>query len=165
MAGDWIKMRGNLEGSPKVHKLAAWFFMPEAEVISLLYRVASWFQRSGKYGKMELPESAFDRHMMVDGLAERLMELGWLGSNRGVITLHEFCTVSTERKSFGVAVRARVLGAGACAACGSTGKLEIDHKTPISRGGSCDDSNLQALCVPCNRSKGRKTDAEWRAAR
>ncbi len=41
------------------------------------------------------------------------------------------------------------------------GLVEIDHVIPISRGGSSDDDNLQALCTPCNRSKGTKTLEEW----
>lgn len=44
--------------------------------------------------------------------------------------------------------------------------LEIDHKIPVSRGGTNDDDNLVAACRTCNRAKGDMTDsefAEWRA--
>ncbi len=37
----------------------------------------------------------------------------------------------------------------------------IDHKTPLSRGGSNWPRNLQLLCQPCNGSKGTKTQREW----
>ena len=47
-----------------------------------------------------------------------------------------------------------------CQYCGRTAKddikLEIDHITPICRGGTSDDSNLITACMPCNRSKGGK---------
>lgn len=42
---------------------------------------------------------------------------------------------------------------GACQCCGSTFDLEYDHITPFSCGGSSDASNIQLLCLPCNRSK------------
>lgn len=53
---------------------------------------------------------------------------------------------------------------GACA--GLTCKVSlaayhVDHKTPISRGGSNWPKNLQLLCAFCNISKGAKTQREW----
>lgn len=42
--------------------------------------------------------------------------------------------------------------------------LEIDHKTPLSRGGADDFSNLAAACRPCNQGKGNMTEAEFRAS-
>ena len=46
-----------------------------------------------------------------------------------------------------------------------SGAFELDHKVPISRGGSNQASNLQVLCLPCHdgKSDGNFTDAEWRA--
>ncbi len=52
---------------------------------------------------------------------------------------------------------------GGLCLCGKTlFKHHIDHKTPISRGGSNNPSNLQLLCQPCNDRKGAKTMDEWR---
>jgi hypothetical protein len=34
------------------------------------------------------------------------------------------------------------------------GELEVDHITPVSRGGGNTMDNLQTLCKPCNRGKG-----------
>ena len=42
--------------------------------------------------------------------------------------------------------------------------MEVDHSLPRSRGGTDHPDNLQLLCSGCNRSKGDKTMAEWRAA-
>lgn len=61
---------------------------------------------------------------------------------------------------------------GECARCGcrlgarpSEREFEVDHITPLSRGGSNWPHNLQLLCTPeanaCNRSKGNKTPAEY----
>lgn len=40
-----------------------------------------------------------------------------------------------------------------CAACNADKNLEVDHKIPISQGGTGDPSNLQILCRQCNRRK------------
>lgn len=36
-------------------------------------------------------------------------------------------------------------------------KLTLDHITPVCRGGSSKDSNLQTMCKRCNMLKGNKT--------
>jgi 5-methylcytosine-specific restriction endonuclease McrA len=46
-----------------------------------------------------------------------------------------------------------------CLCCGMQEpdiELTVDHVVPISLGGSSDISNLQPLCLPCNRSKHNK---------
>lgn len=48
--------------------------------------------------------------------------------------------------------------------CGSdflTVPFEIDHKLPVSRGGTSEPSNLQLLCCHCNQEKGILTMHEW----
>lgn len=51
-----------------------------------------------------------------------------------------------------------------CVGCGYSLELSctVDHKIPLSRGGSNWPENLQLLCKPCNSSKGTKTMEEWR---
>ena len=44
----------------------------------------------------------------------------------------------------------------ACLVCGATERIEADHVTAISRGGSDDIANLQPLCAACNKSKSTK---------
>jgi len=44
----------------------------------------------------------------------------------------------------------------ACRWCGTTDGLEIDHIFPVALGGDSTIDNLQALCGPCNRSKGAR---------
>lgn len=41
-----------------------------------------------------------------------------------------------------------------CAECGATEDLTLDHKTPLSKGGSDDPKNLQILCRKHNSQKG-----------
>ena len=42
---------------------------------------------------------------------------------------------------------------GKCQCCGSFANLEYDHIIPYSCGGISDASNIQLLCLKCNRSK------------
>ena len=42
---------------------------------------------------------------------------------------------------------------GKCAKCGRTYDLSLDHITPICRGGSVTEENIQILCWPCHQAK------------
>jgi 5-methylcytosine-specific restriction endonuclease McrA len=50
-----------------------------------------------------------------------------------------------------------------CCYCGVHQRrgLHVDHKVPISRGGTNDMSNLVLACSSCNLSKGARTPEEW----
>jgi len=52
-----------------------------------------------------------------------------------------------------------------CELCGISADakpLDVDHIVPRSKGGSDDESNLQALCYTCNRAKNNKDDTDFR---
>jgi len=54
---------------------------------------------------------------------------------------------------------------GKCNYCGCKLTIQyfhIDHKTPLTRGGSDRITNLHLLCGPCNTRKGNLTDGEFR---
>lgn len=56
---------------------------------------------------------------------------------------------------------------GICAGCHTHFPfkiMEVDHILPRAKGGTDHIENLQLLCSHCNRSKGGKTMAQWRAA-
>ncbi len=44
----------------------------------------------------------------------------------------------------------------ACALCGDTGNLHMDHITPHSQGGADSSDNLRPLCATCNLRRGVK---------
>jgi len=51
-----------------------------------------------------------------------------------------------------------------CTYCGKgypNVKLEVDHKIPLSRGGTHDYSNLTTACRQCNSTKSYKTEKEF----
>lgn len=52
---------------------------------------------------------------------------------------------------------------GKCWWCGKKlkGKYEVDHRIPLSRGGTNRANNLCLTCQPCNRSKNSKLPHEW----
>ena len=73
----------------------------------------------------------------------------------------------TIRATFSKAERAAIARSQRyrCMYCGvrlTSDNLQIDHMDPVSRGGSNDDENLQALCRRCNIRKGNHTDDEFR---
>ena len=56
-----------------------------------------------------------------------------------------------------------VYHAGRCAYCGSTERIEADHRIPLHRGGSNAIHNILPACRHCNRRKHRRTEEEFRA--
>ena len=163
MAGEWIKLAPKLEMRREFLLLCKALNMSDESCMFKLYRLAGWFHAHAKYGQMSLSSAALiDRFVETDGFAEALREVGWLRFHKTTITLFGFCEASTVRKSLGIKIRRQVLSARKCAACGGTENLVVDHIVPIVPRGSADLGNLQALCAPCNRSKGRKLPTEWR---
>lgn len=49
-----------------------------------------------------------------------------------------------------------------CVYCGGCDELEVDHRLPVSKGGTNDDENPCAACRSCNRDKRALTEEEWR---
>jgi len=41
-----------------------------------------------------------------------------------------------------------------CGACGPNVEVEVDHVTPVSKGGKTEMANLKTACIECNRGKG-----------
>lgn len=68
-----------------------------------------------------------------------------------IIELHDI-----RRGYISEVLRQEVLAAGKCVYCGSPDSLEVDHVIPVVRGGKSNRENLQPLCKPCNRTKGRR---------
>ena len=50
-----------------------------------------------------------------------------------------------------------------CRVCGLTTKdLEVDHIVNVAQGGTDDDDNLQAICIPCHKAKTARESAAHR---
>lgn len=50
---------------------------------------------------------------------------------------------------------------GLCFYCGAAGKMTIEHKVPIARGGAHDSANVVPACLKCNKRKGTLTSEEF----
>ena len=70
---------------------------------------------------------------------------------------------ATKRASWPKGLKNRLMRrqSNTCSYCGTrrmARSMDIDHMTPVVRGGSNDESNLQVICKPCNQRKGMMTD-------
>jgi hypothetical protein len=70
------------------------------------------------------------------------------------LLLTSFCCFS-QSKYVSEATKSAVFtrDGGQCQCCGSYDNIEYDHVIPFSCGGTSDASNIQLLCLKCNRSK------------
>ena len=71
-------------------------------------------------------------------------------------------TYLTSRVEYAVIVEEKLKGK--CEYCKTKlnkTNLEVDHKLPISRGGSFNGDNLAYVCHKCNMEKGEMTDTEF----
>lgn len=62
------------------------------------------------------------------------------------------------------AMKDRYDGAIRCLYCGRVcdiSEVELDHATPLSRGGWLDLENIDLPCATCNAAKGEATREEW----
>jgi len=107
--------------------------------------------------------------------AERAYFRAYYQANRAAYDAHR-----QNRKARLLAVGGRItavdvrhafsMQGGTCAYCPAdlTQGYEVDHKMPVSRGGSNTPENICLACRPCNRSKHAKTVDEfiaWRLRR
>jgi 5-methylcytosine-specific restriction endonuclease McrA len=69
---------------------------------------------------------------------------------------------NARRRRFGSRLPAEDLPLDAhCAYCLVGPAEELEHCTPLSRGGANDWTNVVMACRPCNRAKGTKTVLEF----
>ena len=106
----------------------------------------------------------------TQALASRLVEVGLWQMVQGGYQVHDYLGCSfdyTDARQYWDRIRPQVapkvyeLHGRTCFYCGGTEDLTIDHKTPLSRGGSNELTNLVPACRSCNRNKGTKTAEEW----
>lgn len=165
MAGDWIKMRSGMDHDFGLFRVSDALNIGYEHVFYKAFKLAAWVSHYGEYGKLMAEMKTVDAYVECEGFAEAMQKIGYLKFKDGLVSVHKYCEASALRKGFGVKVRRSILDGAVCAACGCSERLEIDHITPIARGGSNDLSNLQALCTSCNRSKWKMTMDEFMSAR
>lgn len=91
MAGDWIKMRGNLWDDPRVSRLCDLTDQPEAMVIGALYWLWSSADSHTEDGLMPgLSLKGIDRKSGVLGFGKALLDVGWIAEVEGGIAIVRF---------------------------------------------------------------------------
>lgn len=82
MAGDWIKMRGNLWDDPRVARLCDITNQGEAAIIGGLYWLWATADQHSEDGVMPgLTLRAISRKTGINGFGEALVEIGWLADH------------------------------------------------------------------------------------
>lgn len=91
MAGDWIKMRTNLETDPRVIGIAAQLGTCELHVVGMLWKVWSWADSHSLDGNaLCVTEVTLDRFVDRAGFAVALRKVGWLEGRDNALTFPRF---------------------------------------------------------------------------
>lgn len=91
MAGDWIKMRHDLQDDPAVIAMAATLELDEYAVIGRLHKWWSWLDRQSETGNaVSVTEKWIDRYVGVSGFAQALLSTGWLAGRDGQYDVPNF---------------------------------------------------------------------------
>jgi 5-methylcytosine-specific restriction endonuclease McrA len=91
MAGDWIKMRGNLWDDPRVGRLVDMTDTSEAHVIGALYWLWATADQHSTDGVMTgLTLRQIDRKTNLSGLAAALLSIGWITDHPDGVRVERF---------------------------------------------------------------------------
>ena len=91
MAGDWIKMRTNLDTDPRVCEIAAQLNMTELHVVGCLWKLWSWADEHTVDGNaVRVTKLTLDRFVCVSGFADALRNVGWLEGRDSALTFPRF---------------------------------------------------------------------------
>jgi hypothetical protein len=91
MAGDWIKMRSNLDTHPKVIAMACELSTTELHVVGMLWKVWTWADQHSLDGNaICVTESFLNRITCNAGFCAAMKKVGWLIGNDGELAFPRF---------------------------------------------------------------------------
>ena len=91
MAGDWVKMRSNLDTHPKVVAIACDLETSELHVVGMLWKVWTWADQHSLDGNaICVTESFLNRITGNANFSTALRKVGWLDGNDGELTFPRF---------------------------------------------------------------------------
>jgi len=90
MAGDWIKMRTDLETDPDVVRTSVRTNLDEFAVVGRLHKLWSWADKHSANGLLRVSSDYIDRLVACPGFADALAEVGWLRVRRDLLELPEW---------------------------------------------------------------------------
>ena len=135
------------------------------------------FPLSCRIGALNEPTQGEDRQQNLPLTVVKGMGRGIASAGLGLVDFYHRYTLRirageralapTRRIRFSEQERRRISARqnNLCMYCGialNKNNRQIDHIYPVEFGGENVDSNLQALCSPCNARKGVQTDADFR---
>jgi 5-methylcytosine-specific restriction endonuclease McrA len=99
--------------------------------------------------------------------AAKAIKKNWNHKNRQYLSAKEKERADLKKSGNVPLEFIRQLQTQPCAYCGNfiSGKMQIDHIVPISKGGLHTLDNLASACKPCNQSKSNKFLHEWLASK
>lgn len=91
MAGDWIKMRGNLWDDPRVSRLCDLTDQGEAAIVGGLYWLWATADQHSQDGSMPgLSLRQIDRKTGIQGFGQALCDVGWISESADGIVIERF---------------------------------------------------------------------------
>ena len=91
MAGDWIKMRCNLDTDWRVIQIASQLEMSELHVVGCLWKLWTWTDQNTADGNaVSVTDVTLDRFTGVTGFASAMRNVGWLTGQNYEITFPNF---------------------------------------------------------------------------
>jgi hypothetical protein len=91
VAGDWIKMRTNLDSDVRVIEMAQLLGISELHVVGCLWKLWSWADQHTHDGNaIRVTGVTLDRFTAVTGFADALRKVGWLEGRDGALTFPRF---------------------------------------------------------------------------
>ena len=132
MAGDWIKMRGNLWDDPRVSKLCDLTDQSEAAIVGALYWLWAAADQHTEDGLMPgLTLRQIDRKTGVQGFGAALCQIGWLEDDPDgvrIVNFEEHNGTSAKRRCTDAQRKANVRNVSASDA--DKQRTESGQKTP-----------------------------------
>ncbi len=97
MAGDWIKMRADLDEDPAVIGIAILLGMDEDHVVGKLWKLWRWANLQTIDGNaVGVTETWIDRYICVTGFASAMCKVGWLVINADGFSIPKFDRHNSE---------------------------------------------------------------------
>ncbi len=97
MAGDWIKMRTDLEDDPAVISIAAAVSIDPLDIVGRLHKFWSWADKHTTDGNAAGVTGAWvDGYVRVNGFAAAMVKMGWLDLNTEGLSIPKFDSHNSE---------------------------------------------------------------------
>lgn len=159
MAGDWIKMRGNLWDDPRVSKLVDLTDSTEAAVIGALYWLWATADQHTEDGCMPgLTLRQIDRKTGVPGFAAAMVEIGWIRDEPQGVVLAKF------EEHNGTSAKKRAVTAKRVANFRSGNEQEQGGNADVTQGVLQDDDTGVMGALAREREEKRDTLAKAKGA-